>query len=134
MLQEDSPARSGARILLIDDDVRTARRFASMLEEDGFVVEVLENGVDAIERLARTPRPDAIVTDFVMPRAGGMAVYSAARRRWPEIPVLFVTGHPDLIPRQDPASERPAVVFTKPISYADFSAQLTALLLPALPH
>ena len=53
------PAR---RILVIDDDVRTARRLGSMLEEDGYIVEVMRNGTEAIERLAREPAPDAVIT------------------------------------------------------------------------
>lgn len=116
------------RVLLVDDDVRTARRFASMLEEDGFTVEVLRDGVEAMERLDHGPRPDAIVTDVVMPRAGGLAVLGAARRLWKDVPVIFVTGHPELLSNPGIPFDRAPTIFTKPISYADFSEALQRLV------
>jgi CheY-like chemotaxis protein len=118
------------RVLLVDDDVRTTRRFASMLEEDGFTVEVLRDGVEAMERIDRDPRPDAIVTDVIMPRAGGLAVLGAARRRWKDVPVIFVTGHPELLANPGIPFDHAPTVFTKPISYADFSETLQRLVHP----
>lgn len=117
-----------ARLLLIDDDARTARRFAAMLEEDGFTVEVLHDGAAAIARLASSPPPDAIVTDLLMPRASGIAVLGEARRLWGNIPVIFVTGHPELLAQKDVPFDRSPVVFTKPISYVDFAEKLQSLL------
>jgi CheY-like chemotaxis protein len=116
------------RLLLVDDDIRTARRFASMLEEDGFTVEVLRDGIEAMERIDHDPRFDAIVTDVVMPRAGGLAVLGAARRKWKDVPVIFVTGHPELLANPGIPFEQTPTVFTKPISYADFSETLQKLL------
>jgi CheY-like chemotaxis protein len=115
-------------LFVIDDDARTSRRFAQMLEEDGFRVEVLRDGAEAIERLASAPAPDAILTDLIMPRAGGIAVLGEARRRLGNIPVIFVTGHPELLARGDVPFEASPIVFTKPISYADVSDALRALL------
>jgi two-component system response regulator MprA len=117
-----------SRLFLVDNDVRTAKRLASMLEEDGYLVEVLEDGEDALERMAREPAPDAIITDLIMPRLGGIAVFGEAKRRWKDIPFVFITGHPDLLasPRLD-LSPIP-LVLTKPISYAELSATLGELL------
>ncbi len=47
--------RSRRRVFLVDDDLRTARRLAAMLEEDGFVVEVMRDGDEAVARLEREP-------------------------------------------------------------------------------
>jgi two-component system response regulator MprA len=113
------------RILLVEDDLRTARRLASMLEEDGFVVEVLCDGRDALDRFEREPPPDGIITDLIMPRASGIAVLGEARRRWKDIPVVFMTGHPELLAGSPLAVPKPApLVLTKPISYAELSAAL----------
>jgi two-component system OmpR family response regulator len=121
------------RIFVVDNDQRTARRLASMLEEDGYVVEVFPDGRDAITRLALDPAPDAIVTDLVMPHASGIAVLGEARRRWQRVPVIFVTGHPELVgPRGSLpfASDMGPVVLTKPVSYADLGAHIRELLPP----
>src|SRR5262249_2208670 len=71
-------ARPGRRIFLVDNDERTTRRLAKMLEEDGYAVEVFADGRDAIARLERGPAPDAIITDLVMPHASGIAVLGEA--------------------------------------------------------
>jgi two-component system C4-dicarboxylate transport response regulator DctD len=99
-----------------------------MLEEDGFVVEVFRDGREALVRLESEPAPDAILTDLIMPRAGGIAVLGEARRRWKNIPVLFITGHPDLLMRPPLAFSPAPLVLTKPISYAALTTTLHALL------
>jgi two-component system response regulator MprA len=115
------------RILLVDDDVRTARRLATMLEEDGFVVEVMRDGSEAIARLGHDPAPDAIITDLIMGDVSGIAVLGEARRRVDRIPVVFVTGHPQLLAGPAIPFEPSPIVFTKPVSYADLSARLVEL-------
>jgi CheY-like chemotaxis protein len=111
------------KILVVDDDVRTARRFARLLEEDGYQVEVFADGVQAIARLDAGPPPDAVITDVLMPRASGIAVMQHARTARPGIPVIFVTGHPEMLARLAPSEPEP-VIFTKPIQYADVNAAL----------
>jgi two-component system cell cycle sensor histidine kinase/response regulator CckA len=125
------PARistpSPRRLLVIDDDQRTANRLASMLEEDGYVVEVLRDGRDALDRLEREPAPSGIITDLIMPRAGGIAILGEARRRWKDIPVVFVTGHPELLARPALPIDPAPLVLTKPISYGELSEALQRL-------
>ncbi len=123
-----STALAPRLLLLVDDDVRTSTRLASMLKEDGFAVEVFRDGRDAMERLEVEPAPDAIVTDLIMPRAGGIAVLGEARRRWQKIPFIFITGHPDLLASTRVPFLPEPVVLTKPISYGELSATLQRLL------
>ena len=116
-----------AVILLVDDDTRTARRLARMLEEDGYWVEVFPGGADAMLRLQRSPLPDVVVTDLMMPGTDGLALMREARRRRPEMPVIFVTGYPERLSRLvDDAGQAP-IVFTKPLEYAALNAALGRL-------
>ena len=128
----NAPATPGhlgpPRLFVVDDDVRTARCLASMLEEDGFVVEVLEDGGEALERLQVGPPPDAIITDLIMPRAGGIAVLGAARRRNKDVQVIFLTGHPELLSNPPLALPPQPLVLTKPVSYAELAEALRPLL------
>ena len=122
-----TPERSQLPLLLvIDDDGRTARLLARLLTQDGYRVEVICDGATAIARLARSPCPDAIVTDFRMPHADGMAVAQFARSREPNIPVFIVTGYPELV--EDRGLRPKPVVFTKPLTYPEL---MTALRLAA---
>jgi CheY-like chemotaxis protein len=119
---------SATRLLLVDDNMTSARGLATLLEDDGYIVNIASDGGDAIRRMAEDPMPDAIVTDLIMPTASGIAVLGEARRRWKEIPVIFITGHPDLVRPSDLPFLPTPHVFTKPIAYDEFHATLRALL------
>lgn len=111
-------------VLLIDDDTRTATRLAQMLREDGYAVEVLGDGVEALRRLENMPSPDVVVTDLMMPGASGFTVMLEARRKQPNVPVIFLTGHPDLLARLPLKLDPEPIIFTKPIEYDDVRAMI----------
>lgn len=112
----DDIRESRGLVLVVDDDARTARRLATMLREDGFQAEVAVDGAGAIGRLSRSPLPDALITDLRMPHADGSSVVQYARSKQPHLPVIVVTGHPQLaenLASMDP----PIVVLPKPVTY-----------------
>lgn len=111
----DAPVK---HVLLVDDDARTVRRLAQMLREDGFSVDVACDGAAAVSLLAHAPYPDVLVTDLLMPYADGMSVGKYARSLRPGLPIIFVTGYPQLL--TDNLDPR-AVVLVKPIDYADLT-------------
>jgi two-component system response regulator MprA len=110
------------RVLLVDDEARTARMLARMLQEDGYDVEILFDGAAAIGRLTRDPLPDALVTDLRMPHVDGVAVARYARARNPRIPVVVITGYPHMLRAR--ADLGPVVVHTKPVEYATLARQV----------
>lgn len=115
-------------VLLVDDDLRTARRMADMLREDGFAVEIARDGAAAIARLSRSPAPDALVTELTTAHADGVAVGRFARSQRPGLPVFLVTGYPNLFDPAVFASSPPALLFTKPVGYADLRDALQGAL------
>ncbi|WP_437586708.1 response regulator [Sorangium sp. So ce1000] len=120
-------------ILLVDDDVRSARLLVRLLEEDGFRVELATDGALAIARLAHRPIPDILVTDFRMPHADGIAVARYARSLRPDLPLFLLTGYPELVARLGRGLDPEAVVHTKPVDYTALSAELRASVDAALP-
>ncbi len=96
---------------------------ARMLREDGFNVEHAIDGAAAIGRLARSPLPDVLITDLRIPHADGMAVARYARSRRADLPVLFITSYPDLVPRGDALDPAPTVL-NKPLDYARLAEEL----------
>jgi two-component system response regulator MprA len=117
-----------ALILVVDDDVRTTRLLVRMLREDGFDVELAVDGAAAIGRLARSPIPDVLVTDIQMPHADGVAVVRYARSRRPDLPVLVVTGYPELVPRYPDEIRPPPTVLGKPLDYARLSDEIRRVI------
>jgi len=112
-------------VLLVDEDVRTTRRLAEMLQEDGLTVETARDGVAAVARFAQNPAPHALVTELTTAHANGVALAQFARSRRPGLPVFVVTGYPNLFAAEAFGSP-PALLFTKPVDYASLKEALLA--------
>lgn len=117
------PTSKRARVLLVDDDVRATRMLARMLREDGFDIEVALDGASAIARIARDSA-DILVVDFQLPHADGLVIAQYARSRRPDLPVLFVTGYPELVERKKPLLVPHPIVLAKPVAYEALSSAL----------
>ncbi len=100
-------------ILLIEDDESVAEGLTALLTLGGFRVETIDRGA-AAEQAVEQVHPDVVVLDLGLPDVGGTEVYSRLAARWPELPVIFVTGHAD-VPMLDSLLARRGVgVVTKP--------------------
>jgi two-component system response regulator MprA len=110
-------------VLLVDDEARSARMLAQMLREDGYEVELAVDGPGALARLSRDPAPDALVTDVNLATVDGLTVARYARSRRPSLPVLVVTGYPELV-RTSNLDGGPPMVFTKPVDYRQLALAL----------
>lgn len=96
---QESPrrARSGAKILLVEDD-SAMRQFAkTVLRRLGHEVADAGDGVQALEVSGADGgfEPDLLVTDVVMPRMGGVELAKKLRGSNPGMGVLFLSGYPD---------------------------------------
>jgi two-component system response regulator MprA len=120
------------RVLVVDDDERTARLLARLLEQDGFTVEVETDGAAAIARLSRNPMPHVLVTDLRMPSADGLVVARSARARSPEIQVFFVTSYPEILARSSDPIARTLHVFSKPLAYPELTSAMRGSLAHAI--
>jgi DNA-binding NarL/FixJ family response regulator len=102
------------RVLLVDDGA-AARRIVRVLLEDNTGFEVCgeaENGREGIEK-AQELRPDLIVMDLSMPVMNGMDATRAIRRIMPNVPILLLSGHSDLLTLNEARSVGISVVLSK---------------------
>jgi two-component system chemotaxis response regulator CheY len=83
-------------VLIVEDDAATRRLYKFLLSNGGFVVLEAEDGVAALEQLARQPC-DLVITDMNMPRMDGMDLIRSIRRDYGDIYVILITafGTPD---------------------------------------
>lgn len=115
-------------LLIADDDARSANLLGRLLRSDGYDTEVTTNGATALARLTRNPIPDALLTDFHLAHADGLAVGRYARSRRAAMPIFILTGDPSAVLRaSDPLAE-PVVLLAKPVDYADLLSRLRAVL------
>ena len=91
---------SGARILIVDDNVLALETIQEILERQGYeVVGRAMNGAQAID-LVEALTPDLVVMDIEMPRLNGLEAAQQIQNRYPT-PVVMLTAHdaPDLVAR-----------------------------------
>ena len=87
------------RILVVDDeaDVRTAVRL--ILTKAGYNVVEAEDGEKAIAAIKSGDNAllvDTIICDLYMPKVNGMEAIAYFRNQFPSVPIIVMTGHPDV--------------------------------------
>jgi CheY-like chemotaxis protein len=85
------PNRSRYQILLVDDDGGVRNTLAMLLTSAGYDVATANDGFEALLHLKRA-LPGMIISDLNMPRMSGFEFLSVARRRFPEILVIAMSG------------------------------------------
>jgi DNA-binding NtrC family response regulator len=89
-MRVEMSARSGRRVLIVDDHLEMARTLCDTLSDRGYQAVAAGSGRQAIEFLARDAF-DAVVTDLRMPDGDGLTVLAASQRLDPGRPVLVMT-------------------------------------------
>ena len=80
-------------ILLVEDEDMVRAVAERALSRQGYTVLTAENGEAALELLATEARPDLLVSDVVMPTMDGPTMARHARERYPDLPILFMSGY-----------------------------------------
>lgn len=84
------------RILLVEDECLIRLWIAECLADDGFDVVEAENGDQALGLIGQPGTFDLLITDIAMPGpADGNVVATAAKQRYRDLPVIYVSGRPD---------------------------------------
>jgi signal transduction histidine kinase len=89
-----SGAARGARLLLVDDDSAVRSVTAEGLREFGYNVLEAGSGGAALDLLERAP-VDLMIVDLAMPGMSGAELARRVRAKWPDTPIIFVTGFAD---------------------------------------
>lgn len=89
------PESRRASVLVTEDDPLVASAIQAFLMIEGYDVQIAKDGGEAIRMLAHA-EPDVLLTDIGLPDVDGFAVARAARERYPNIPVLMMTGRPSV--------------------------------------
>ena len=80
------------KVLVIDDVKSELQLISFYLEQAGYIVTTAENGVEALQKI-QVDRPDAIVTDLVMPELTGLELCRRLKKdpTTAHIPVIACT-------------------------------------------
>ncbi|HEY8578881.1 MAG TPA: response regulator [Beijerinckiaceae bacterium] len=125
----EAPARNGdaLAVLVVDDDDAVRETTAAMLSELGYQVSEAGSGRAALERLDGHNRFDLMVVDFAMPGINGAETAAEARRRFPELPILFVTGYAETTALKRVGAKE-GLILQKPFRSDDLARKVRAVI------
>src|SRR5438034_5752019 len=81
---------SKPRILVVDDEATARNGLAKLLEQEGYVVDMAADGVEALASVTDNP-PALIISDLKMPNMDGMELLKQLAERGIEIPAVVAT-------------------------------------------
>ena len=115
-------AKSGRRILLVDDEPAVCRTAAQLLRQLGHNVQALRSGERALTHL-RTHHNgyDLLVLDVMMPHPTGVEVYRALREHGITLPTIFVSGYSELPLLEDLLDQAGVVFLQKPFRQSELA-------------
>jgi two-component system copper resistance phosphate regulon response regulator CusR len=115
------------RLLVIEDERKTARYLRQGLAENGFAVDVAARGEDGL-RLAQATEYDLLILDVMLPGRDGWSVLAELRRAGKQTPVLFLTAR-DAVPDRVKGLELGADDYlVKPFAFAELLARIRSVL------
>ena len=114
-------------VLVVEDDIETARYLQKGLSESGHVVELVHDGADGLA-LALDHRFDALVVDRMLPGLDGLALIETLRRKGRRTPVLILSALAQVDDRVEGLRAGGDDYLTKPFAFSELMARLEALL------
>jgi two-component system, NtrC family, response regulator len=115
-------------ILLVDDELKLRQILAQQLGDAGFETIEAADGVEAWDILNGV-QVDLVVTDINMPRVGGVRLASWIQAKWPEMPLILMSGS---LPAEARAVLKPwnAHFIGKPVTAKSLGQVIRQLLSP----
>src|SRR5215831_8095240 len=121
------------RVLVVEDEVRTAGLLRRGLSEEGYSVDIAADGPDAVWRASEFSY-DAVVLDVMLPGCDGIEVCRRLRSRGRWAPVLMLTARDDVAARVRGLDSGADDYLAKPFSFDELFARLRALIRRGAPE
>lgn len=115
------------RVLVVEDEPRIAAFLRQGLTEEGYAVDLAEDGEQAVEFALSAPY-DAIVLDILLPKKDGFDVCADLRRRGIRTPILMLTARGAVDDRVRGLDTGADDYLMKPFAFPELLARLRALL------
>ena len=115
------------RILLIEDEKKTADFLAKGLREAGYSVDIARDGETGLEMGLSTPY-DLLIVDVLLPKKDGWGVVAALRRKNVQKPILFLTARDSVRDRVKGLDLGADDYLVKPFAFSELLARVRSLL------
>jgi two-component system, OmpR family, response regulator len=114
------------RVLVVEDEKKTASFIRKALQAEGFAVDVCHNGDEGLAAARATPF-DAIVLDIMLPGRDGLSVLRQLRERQNATPVLLLSARGEVYERVEGLNAGADDYLPKPFVIAELVARVRAL-------
>ena len=119
------------RVLIIDDEPAIRRNLTFGLTQEGYSCTACPDGISAIHELSASIEKgqgyDYLITDIFMPDIDGMKILTVIKSKFPDLPVLVITGFGDDSLKAMALSETNTGYLDKPFEIPQLVAALEAL-------
>ena len=122
------PPGRAPTLLVVHDDGGVREVTATRLSEAGYSVREASSGLQALAALEADPCVDLVVLDFAMPGMNGAEAATEIRKRWPVMPVLFVTGFADTAALAQAGSDGVDAIVLKPFRDGELERKVAETL------
>jgi two-component system, OmpR family, response regulator RegX3 len=119
------------RVLLVEDEPSVAQAVAYALAQEGFEVQVAEEGRAALGLFERAPF-DLVILDLMLPGLSGWQLLAAFRKQRP-VPIIMLTARAEEADRVAGLEMGADDYITKPFSMRELAARIRAVLRRAVP-
>lgn len=115
------------RILVVEDDVKSAAYLKKGLSENNFVVDIASDGETALS-LAEFHPYELIILDIMLPGKDGWTVLSSLRSRGNQVPVICLTARDQVKDRVRGLESGADDYLTKPFAFSELLARINTVL------
>jgi two-component system, OmpR family, copper resistance phosphate regulon response regulator CusR len=115
------------RLLIVEDERKTAAYLRKGLSENGFVVDVADRGEEGLH-LARTGVYDLVILDVMLPERDGWSILTEIRRSGKQTPILFLTARDAVEDRVKGLELGADDYLVKPFAFSELLARVRSIL------
>jgi two-component system copper resistance phosphate regulon response regulator CusR len=115
------------RILLVEDEKKTAAFLAKGLQESSFAVDIANDGKAGLTAALSKPY-DLLIVDVLLPQKDGWEVVAAFRQKNVETPILFLTARDSVRDRVKGLNLGADDYLVKPFAFSELLARVHSLL------
>jgi DNA-binding NtrC family response regulator len=114
-------------ILIVDDDAGVRNMLSSVLSNEGYLVEAVKNGKEAIKTCEKSVFDVALI-DVELPDIKGTELLNRLKKMQPKMIRIIITGHPSLESAMKAVNERADGYVLKPFEVAELLEMIKGLL------
>ena len=115
------------RVLIVEDESKTAKYLSKGLLEQGFIADIATNGRDGLQ-MAMSDSYDVAILDVMLPGCDGWSLLSQLRDSGSSLPVLFLTARDSISERVRGLELGADDYLVKPFAFSELLARIRTIL------